>query len=354
MNRLPLLVALSSAGLFIGLYACSSSSSGDDDGIIPFDGGADVIYIQDTGPDVISSSGMGKAFCDATLGIIQNDIGQCCSAGEKSTLALDLYKNIDTLLTQCETTLENSIGQRRTAPNAAQFTACENAYAAEFVIPGGTGTACKGLDAYRPGDVLSVSCATAFVGTGVAGAACSGNFDCASSFACVGYTATTDGTCQALVPADGTCQTIAATPATAVDYVFAPTDSCASGFYCKAGTCKASTADLGTCASDAECDVGDVCIDTTCVNANPDGTRLPTGGYCTASADCIEGDFCNPTTDCPTGDPCVPKDDGGAPAAATGICTPSLTTAAACVSTIAHQCGGECSAGNCGKLCTYP
>jgi hypothetical protein len=354
MKSLPLLV-LSSIGVCVGLYACGSSSSGDDDGIVPFDGGGDVIYVQDTGPDApAAAAGMGKAFCDATLALIQNNIGQCCSAAEKSAVALDLYKNIDTLLTQCETTLENSIGQRRTAPNAAQYTACENAYKAEFVLPGGTGTACQGLDAYRLGDVLSVSCATAFVGTGAASAPCSGNFDCGSGLACIGYSAGTDGTCQALVPADGTCQTIAATPATAVDYLFAQTDSCASGFYCKAGTCKATTPDLGTCASDPECVGGDVCIDTSCVNANPDGTRLPTGGYCTASADCIEGDFCKTTTDCPTGDPCVPKDDGGAPNAATGICTPSLITAVACDPTNAHQCGGQCKSATCASLCTYP
>ncbi|MEO7111497.1 MAG: hypothetical protein ABI183_13745, partial [Polyangiaceae bacterium] len=307
MNKLPLFV-FSSIGLCVGLYACGSSSSGDDDGVIPYDAGGDVIYVQDTGVDAPpAAAGMGRAFCDATLGLMQSNINLCCSVAERSTLTLDLYKNIDTLLTQCETTLENSIGQRRTAPNAAQFTACENAYKAEFVGPGGTGTACRGLDAYRPGDVLSVSCATAFVGTGAVGSPCSGDFDCGSSYACIGYAAGTDGTCQAAVPADGTCQTLAATPTTAVDYLLPPINSCVSGFYCKA-----ATAADGTCASDPECANGDVCIDTTCATANPDGTRLPTGGYCTASADCIEGDFCKTEPDCGS-EPCLPKDDGGAP-----------------------------------------
>lgn len=353
MNKLPLLV-LSVVGVCVGL-ACGSSSSGDDDGIIPFDGGGDVIYIPDTGVDAPpASAGMGRAFCDATLGLIQNNINLCCSVGERTALSLDLYKNIGTLLTQCETTLENSIGQRRTAPNAAQYTACENAYKAEFVAPGGTGTACQGLDAYRPGDVLTVSCATAFAGTGAAAAPCSGNFDCASGLACVGYSATADGTCQALLPVDGTCQTIATPPATAVDYLIAPTNSCASGFYCKAGTCKAVTPDLGTCASDQECASGDICIDKICVNANPDGSRLPTGGYCTTSADCTEGDFCNPEPDCGSGT-CVPKDDGGAPSTATGICTPSLTTTgAACDVANAHQCAGQCKSATCSTICTYP
>jgi hypothetical protein len=361
MNRLPL-VALTSIGIFVGLYACGSSSSGDDDGIIPYDGGGDVVYVIDTGADAPpAAAGMGKTFCDATLGLIQNNISQCCSAAEKSAATLDLYKNIDTLLTQCETTLEKSIGLRRTAPSAAEYTACENAYQAEFVLPGsdgGGGTACQGLDAYRPGDVLSVSCAGAFVGVGATGAACAGNFDCASGLACIGYGAGTDGTCQELAPADGTCQAIAATPITAVDYLLAPTDSCASGFYCNAGTCKASVASGGTCSSDAQCGNGSVCIDTLCTTANTDGSRLPTGAYCTATADCNEGDYCKTEPSCPTGDPnCVPKDDGGAPAAATGVCTPSITTTGApCEPTNAHECAGQCkTTGNvCGSLCTYP
>jgi hypothetical protein len=357
MNRLPLL-ALTSISVFVGLYACSSSSSGDDDDIIPYDAGPDVIYVIDTGADApAAAAGMGKTFCDATLGLIQNNIGQCCSAAEKSAATLDLYKNIDTLLTQCETTLENSIAQRRTAPSTAEYTACENAYQAEFVLPGADGglPACSGLDAYRPGDVLSVSCAGAFVGAGAVGSACSGDFDCGNSLACIGYTASSDGTCQALAPADGTCQTLVAPPITAVDYVLAPIDSCASGFYCNSGTCKAVTAAGATCSSDPQCGAGSVCIDTICVTANSDGSRLPTGEYCTASADCNEGNFCKPESDCPTGDPnCVPKDDGGAPATATGVCTPSLTSVAACDATNAHECAGQCKSGNCASLCTYP
>ena len=357
MNRLPLL-ALTSVALCLGLYACSSSSGDDDDGVIPYDAGPDVVYVIDTGIDApAAATGMGKTFCDATLGLIQNNIDQCCSVAEKSQATLDLYKNIDTLVAQCETTLENSIAQRRTAPSTAEYTACENAYQAEFVLPGDGGAgACKGLDAYRPGDVLSVSCATAFVGTGQSGAPCSGDFDCSSSFACIGYAPGTDGTCQALVPADGTCQTIAATPATAVDYLFAPIDSCADGFYCNAGTCKASTASGGTCSSDAECGNGSVCIDLACATANTDGSRLPTGAYCTASADCNEGDFCKMELDCdePPAPPCVPQ-DGGAPAAADGVCTPSLTSSVAtCDAANAHQCAGQCKSGNCATLCTYP
>lgn len=353
MNRLPLLV-LGSIGLAVGLYACSSSSGDDDDGIIPYDGGPDVIYVPDTGADGPDpNAGMGKTFCDDTLGVIQNAVGQCCSVAEKSGLSADLYKNIDSYVTACETTLESSIAQHRTAPNAAQYTACINAYKAEFSLPPAT-NACQGLDSYRAGDVLSISCPTAWVGVVAAGGPCAGDFDCATGLVCIGYGPGSDGKCSAQQPADGTCGPALSTTTPAVDYVLAPQDDCVSDFYCAAGTCKPVAVNGAACTSDAQCQSGDYCIDQACQMANADGSRLATGDYCVASADCIAGDYCAPAPHCGSA-PCVPVDDGGAPANATGICTASLANAAVCTATNTHECQGACgSGGTCQSLCTWP
>jgi hypothetical protein len=336
---------LTAVGACAALYACGSSSSGDDDGIIPYDGGGDVVYVPDTGfdgPD--PNAGQGKNFCDNTLGIIQNAVGQCCSVAEKSGLTVDLYKNIDTYLTACETTLESSIAQHRTAPNTANYTACINAYKAEFALPPAA-NACQGLDAYRPGDVLSISCPQAFVGVVAVGGPCAGDFDCSSGNVCIGYAAGVDGKCSAQQPADGTCGPGTSATPPAVDFVLAPSNDCVSGFYCNSGTCKPQLGQDAGCTTDPQCSGNGACFDTHCGNANADGTRLPTGAYCVSSADCIEGDYCHPEA--------TPKADGGAFPETTGACAPSIATGA-CDPTNAHECQGDCSGSACAKLCTWP
>jgi hypothetical protein len=347
MSKLPLLV-LGSIGLAVGLYACSSSSGDDDDGIIPYDGGPDVIYVPDTGADGPDpNAGMGKTFCDSTLGVIQNAVGQCCSVAEKSGLSTDLYKNIDTYLTSCETTLESSIAQHRTAPNTAQYTACINAYKAEFALPPAA-NACQGLDAYRVGDVLSISCPQAWQGVVAAGGPCAGDFDCATGLVCIGYGPGSDGKCSAQQPADGTCGPATSTTTPAVDFVLAPQDDCVSNFYCASGTCKPQLDTDGGCTSDPQCQQG-ACFDEHCTNANADGSRLPTGAYCVTSADCIEGDYCHPEA--------TPKADGGALPETTGACAPSLGGpdggSPSCDPSNAHECQGACVGTTCGQLCTW-
>jgi len=343
MKKLPFLAVAVVMGVGV-LWACGSSSSGDDDSIIPYEAGPDVRFQGDTGVDATDpATGEGKAFCDATLGLIQKNLSQCCTAAEASGLKLDLYSKIATYLTQCETTLETSIAQHRTSPSPAEYQACTNAYAAAFALPPAA-NACQGLDAYRAGDTLSVSCAGAFVGKGAANAPCAGSFDCGGGLACIGYGAGIDGKCQTPAPADGTCAQAAAADRPAVDILVAPINTCASGFYCDT-TCKPAFGPDAGCASNFEC-TGGACADGHCGGVA--GQLAGPGGYCATNLDCVTGLFCDNAQQPPT--------DGGAPPGATGTCTASLPNGpATCDPTVPHQCQGKCGSGNvCATQCSYP
>ncbi len=349
MNKRASLVTVTALAAFGVLWACGGGNNdGDDDGVIDYEAGADAKIIYDTGVDAPDpATGQGAQLCDATLGAIKTAIAGCCSTVEKSQIALDLFKNIDTYVTNCETTLEHSISERRLTVNQQDFDACVNAYKAMFAGDGGS--ACGAIDAFRSFDQISPSCATVFAGKGQPNDPCAGNFDCASGSVCIGYTATTEGKCQAAPPVDGNCG-VGATPGVpAVDLLLPPPrQQCASGLFCNAGQCKATTPEDGDCTTTAQCNNDDTCLVGQCVKPTP-GPRMAENAGCATSDDCNYGLFCNPTKNLPT-------DDGGVPKNSTGLCAKSVADGEVCAPGNAHQCQSNNCASNlqCDKFCSYP
>lgn len=348
MRKLALL-AMSTLTTVGVLWACGSSNSGDDDSIIPYEAGADVVIKYDTGVDGPDpAKGQGTAFCDATLGTIKAAIASCCSSAEASGLSEDVFKNIDAYIAACGTKLEASIAAHRTSPTPQDFDACENGFKAVFA--GADGGACAAVDTFRTFDVLSPSCATAFTGKGAVNDACSGDFDCSSGLVCIGYSDTVDGKCQDPAPQDGVCGKAAASGTTPIDYVIPPHNSCASALYCNGGTCKTAAADNATCTTD------DSCADQNCLMGHCGKSR-------TGTAKSADGDGCITSNDCQTGFYCnVPGNvaalqvDGGAPAYATGTCAPSKQDSQTCTAGFLHEClSNDCNGGGtCDKRCSFP
>lgn len=348
MKKLPLLTltALSAIGI---LWACGGGDDSDDS-IVPYDAGPDVPIRYDTGVDAPDPAlGQGTAFCEGTLGLIRNAVASCCSVAETSSLSVDLFKNAASYTTKCEQTLERSIGQHRTSPKSQDFDACLNGYAAVFGADAG---ACGGLDKYRSIDVLSPSCATAFIGKGEENDPCAGDFDCTPGTVCIGYSDTADGKCQTPAPQNGTCGVASGSGAPPVDFAISPGQSCSGNLYCANGNCQPTliVEDAG-CTSDPMCGNGGLCLDQRCSPPPLPGPRYAAGGYCHTSEDCNTGLFCDQKI--------VPPNDGGAPPGATGTCAPSLANSAAegCGAPntgIDHVCLGRCDGANCQPLCTFP
>ncbi len=115
------------------------------------------------------------------------------------------------------------------------------------------------------------------------GATCTTGYDCASLFCVDGVCcdATCTGACQACDVATtvGTCSAVASGAPRGVR-------SCGAYTSCSAGACKSS------CAADAECTTGNVCVAATCIPAALNGASCARNGEC-ASGFCVDGTCCN-------------------------------------------------------------
>jgi hypothetical protein len=277
----------------------------------------------------------GTSFCDGTIGVVVTAFEGCCSAQDKSTVA---YMEVDMILQEfkstCETQLQTSVTKGRVTIDATAASQCEQG----FQMLAAQGFCWSALDNNKQGGPLfgTAPCNGVVTGLVDTGQACAQSYECKLGLTCVGWTASSDGMCQAPGATGSACAYAADAGALiAVDYGFGNHPDCAAGNTCNGSTCKAQGGSGATCGVDAECTTGLTCHLGKCGSGNPSGM----GGPCVYTLDCQSGLYC------------APSDGGGQ-----GTCLSRESAGGACTQS-GSECKGYCAtpdggaAGSCAAIC---
>jgi hypothetical protein len=352
LSRQPLLPALRSLLLLSGLAAtllalamCGSSSSPSS----PQDGGEDATALDGAqGPDAHAEATTDAApavdvladapadvvdLCDALFGAAIRSLLSCCSPADEDAGAVQtVIGEFAYAQQECQTNLTQSVARGRIRIDETQAAACKSAVAAGF----SASPFCFPLATpLRPDDVQipldPAACQTPVVGLQATGAPCAFDYECASGQTCIGWTDTTDGTCQPPPALGAPCGADVSAGLITYWYPFGPHPSCVAGATC-VNTCLAQAGDGGMCDNTGDCLPGLVCANFLC---GP--SYVGDGGACHTYTDCQTGLWCD--------------NGGGGP----GTCTPRGSAGAPCNGTYG-QCSGTCSgssaeAGTCVALC---
>jgi hypothetical protein len=270
---------------FAYVQGCDSNSGGSldqGDGGVSVEGGSG-----EGGPASLgmeAAAGDGRNFCQRTYGHVVDTLHGCCSDGDKDT---GDYKIADGLFSAlapvCVDTLESSIAKKRVLLHRAEAESCFAAYAEHF----GTGDKCRTLTTTYS-DPAGSDCRNSFTGVQAVGAPCAGDHECLQGLTCIGYTPTSDGTCQT-PPAAGAACGPARGEGGSIRFSsleFGSHPGCATGAYCNEGKCVGQAADGQACER-ADSEEANPCAGTeVCVMGKCAAVRSAVNGPCASNEDC--------------------------------------------------------------------
>lgn len=146
-----------------------------------------------------------------------------------------------------------------------------------------------------PADTDSLAaeaCSKVYAGTVAESGACRGDHECVDGLTCVGWNATTDGTCKSPPALGEPCGAGPASDGGAnvlVELPFGQHSKCAPGGYCAADRkCAAQAAQGEFCGGDSMCANGLKCFQDKCGGPGPSDENGP----CLSSDDCKEDLYC--------------------------------------------------------------
>ncbi len=230
-----------------------------------------------------------EGFCAKTFGKIGELFDTACSPADKQT---GTYQFVGLLFQaaayECPGALKTSIDAGRATIDRDAAAECAAAFAeitASF----------QSVESLDP--ALVIECENAIVGQQPTGAPCAQPYECAAGATCVGYTSTSEGTCQA--PALGETCGLGDTPSgeITITFAFGNHPDCAGEAFCESrydngsflDLCVARKGEGGSCFAGSECQTGLGCHVGFCSNA----AASDAGGACKTGDDCQDGLYCD-------------------------------------------------------------
>jgi hypothetical protein len=296
--------SLLTAGFGLVLVACSGDSAQpiEQADAMP-EAAGDVVTLDDSGddgstPDVsttLPDAGVDGpsaadlvAFCDQIYGAVTNAFEACCNAADKGTT---LYQFVDGVLhlevTDCEQKFGASATNGRITYDPSSAQACESelqTYLGQIKCPilNDSNQSAGSAFAQPP-------CSNALTGLQAIGSPCAQDYECQTGLTCIGWTDSSDGTCQAPPSSGSPCGPAASDAGTLnLDFGFAGHPKCVSGDYCSAGACAALQVNGGSCYENEQCQAPLTCYLEQCGA----GSASAQNGACKQKQDCQDGLYC--------------------------------------------------------------
>jgi hypothetical protein len=277
------------------------------------------------------------AFCDNIYGAVATSYEGCCNAADKANV---VYQYLDAILhlevTDCEQTLGGSATNGRIAFDPASAASCESefhTYLGQVKCPIFNDSNQTAGSAFA-----APPCSNVVTGLQPIGSPCAQDYECQQGLTCVGWTQTSDGTCQTPPSTGSPCGPELSDAGTSpLDFGFGGHPKCVSGNFCYR-TCIAQFAGGTPCIVDEECQPPLTCSLEQCQSSSGPSAQ---GGPCAQLKDCQNGLYCQLGP------------DGGA-----GSCQTKETAGSTCQGGLSsNQCDGLCeapeagAAGQCAAFC---
>ena len=265
------------------------------------------------------------AFCDGTLGPVISSFESCCNAGDKATQD---YAFVDGLLhflqSNCDGSLAAGVAGGRATFDENAATQC--VAVVQQAIQGAP--LCWNSFFHNQNGRSTFAnppCNAALVGQQASSAACRNDYECKDGLTCIGWTNSSDGTCQPPPAVSQACGHGKGDGGVQIfeDWGFGTHPPCAAGNFCNFGQCQAQATSGGACvSSDDECTPGLHCLLGKCGAQGPNAVAAP----CMAVSDCKDGLYCQP--------------GGGG---AQGTCAGKRAAGTTCNASTNDECSGYCN-----------